>query len=139
MDNLFTPSAKNVLAISQEQAKRFKHQAVGTEHLLLALAIEKNGIAYKVFQQFSVTETDIVEEIERFTGYGTLKNVGANDYLPYSPKAKEVLAAAGDEAKRLGAAKIGTEHLLLALLSDENILSSRILISLDMDLSLIHI
>lgn len=135
MDNLFTPSAKNVLAISQEQAKRFKHQAVGTEHLLLALAIEKNGIAYKVFQQFSVTETDIVEEIERFTGYGTLKNVGANDYLPYSPKAKEVLAAAGDEAKRLGAAKIGTEHLLLALLSDENILSSRILISLDMDLS----
>ncbi|MCT3034642.1 ATP-dependent Clp protease ATP-binding subunit [Pediococcus parvulus] len=135
MDNLFTPSAKNVLAISQEQAKRFKHQAVGTEHLLLALAIEKNGIAYKVFQQFSVTETDIVEEIERFTGYGTLKDVGANDYLPYSPKAKEVLAAAGDEAKRLGAAKIGTEHLLLALLSDENILSSRILISLDMDLS----
>lgn len=135
MDNLFTPSAKNVLAISQEQAKRFKHQAVGTEHLLLALAIEKNGIAYKVFQQFSVTETDIVEEIERFTGYGTLKNVGANDYLPYSPKGKEVLAAAGDEAKRLGAAKIGTEHLLLALLSDENILSSRILISLDMDLS----
>ncbi|GEN96031.1 ATP-dependent Clp protease ATP-binding subunit [Pediococcus ethanolidurans] len=135
MDNLFTPSAKNVLAISQEQAKRFKHQAVGTEHLLLALAIEKNGIAYKVFQQFSVTETDIVEEIERFTGYGTLKNVGANDYLPYSPKAKEVLAAAGDEAKRLGAAKIGTEHLLLALLSDENILSSRILISLDMDLN----
>ncbi|MBU7555386.1 ATP-dependent Clp protease ATP-binding subunit [Pediococcus ethanolidurans] len=135
MDNLFTPSAKNVLAISQEQAKRFKHQAVGTEHLLLALAIEKNGIAYKVFQQFSVTETDIVEEIERFTGYGTLKNVGANDYLPYSPKAKEVLAATGDEAKRLGAAKIGTEHLLLALLSDENILSSRILISLDMDLN----
>ncbi|PIO85945.1 ATP-dependent Clp protease ATP-binding subunit [Pediococcus damnosus] len=135
MDNLFTPSAKNVLAISQEQAKRFKHQAVGTEHLLLALAIEKNGIAYKVFQQFSVTETDIVEEIERFTGYGTLKNMGANDYLPYSPKAKEVLALAGDEAKRLGAAKIGTEHLLLALLSDENILSSRILISLDMDLA----
>lgn len=135
MDNLFTPSAKNVLAISQEQAKRFKHQAVGTEHLLLALAIEKNGIAYKVFQQFSVTETDIVEEIERFTGYGTLKNIGANDYLPYSPKAKEVLATAGDEAKRLGAAKIGTEHLLLALLSDENILSSRILISLDMDLA----
>ncbi|WP_412988497.1 ATP-dependent Clp protease ATP-binding subunit [Pediococcus siamensis] len=135
MDNLFTPSAKNVLAISQEQAKRFKHQAVGTEHLLLALAIEKNGIAYKVFQQFSVTETDIVEEIERFTGYGTLKNVGANDYLPYSPKAKEILAIAGDEAKRLGAAKIGTEHLLLALLSDENILSSRILISLDMDIN----
>ncbi len=135
MDNLFTPSAKNVLAISQEQAKRFKHQAVGTEHLLLALAIEKNGIAYKVFQQFSVTETDIVEEIERFTGYGTLKNIGTNDYLPYSPKAKEILALAGDEAKRLGAAKIGTEHLLLALLSDENILSSRILISLDMDLS----
>ncbi|KIS02825.1 ATP-dependent Clp protease ATP-binding subunit [Paucilactobacillus wasatchensis] len=135
MNNLFTPSAKNVLVMAQEQAKYFKHQAVGTEHLLLALSIEQNGIANKVLQQFSVTEDDIREEIERFTGYGTLNNVDKDTYLPYSPKAKEVLSVAGGEAKRLGAIKIGTEHLLLALLADESILSSRILMNLNVDLA----
>lgn len=135
MDNLFTPSAKNVLVLAQEQAKYFKHQAVGTEHLLLALSIEQNGIANKVLQQFSITEDDIREEIERFTGYGTLTNIDKDTYLPYSPKAKEILAAAGDEAKRLGAVKIGTEHLLLALLTDDSILSSRILLNLNVDLN----
>ena len=134
MDNLFTPSAKSVLVLAQEQAKYFKHQAVGTEHLLLALAIEKNGIANKVLQQYAVSEDDIREEIERFTGYGTLSNIGKDTYLPYSPKAKEILSVAGDEAKRLGANKIGTEHLLLAMLSDESILSSRILMNLNLDL-----
>ena len=135
MDNLFTPSAKSVLALAQEQAKYFKHQAVGTEHLLLALTIEKNGIANKVLQQFSITEDDVREEIERFTGYGTLDNVDKDTYLPYSPKAKDMLSVAGEEAKRLGATKIGTEHILLALLSDETILSSRILMNLNIDLS----
>ncbi|PWF99989.1 ATP-dependent Clp protease ATP-binding subunit [Levilactobacillus bambusae] len=134
MDNLFTPSAKRVLVLAQEQAKYFKHQAVGTEHLLLALTIEKNGIANKVLQQFSVTEDDVREEIEQFTGYGNLTDVDKDTYLPYSPKAKEILAIAGDEAKRLGAAKIGTEHILLALLSDDSLLSSRILMSLNLDL-----
>ena len=70
MDNQYTPSAKNVLVLAQEQAKYFKHQAVGTEHLLLALAIEKEGIASKVMQQFNISDDDIREEIERFTGYG---------------------------------------------------------------------
>ncbi|WP_203649415.1 ATP-dependent Clp protease ATP-binding subunit [Secundilactobacillus yichangensis] len=135
MDNLFTPSAKSVLALAQEQAKYFKHQAVGTEHLLLALTIEKNGIANKVLQQFSISEDDVREEIERFTGYGTLSNVDKDTYLPYSPKAKDMLSVAGEEAKRIGATKIGTEHLLLALLSDETILSSRILMNLNIDLA----
>ncbi|ANZ61451.1 ATP-dependent Clp protease ATP-binding subunit [Secundilactobacillus paracollinoides] len=135
MDNLFTPSAKSVLALAQEQAKYFKHQAVGTEHLLLALTIEKNGIANKVLQQFSISEDDVREEIERFTGYGTLGNVDKDTYLLYSPKAKDMLSVAGDEAKRIGSTKIGTEHILLALLSDETILSSRILMNLNIDLA----
>ena len=122
MDNMFTPSAKHVLALAHEQAKYFKHQAVGTEHLLLALAIEREGIASKIFEQFSITSDDIQEEIERMIGYGT---------IPYSPKARQVLALAGQEAQQLNALKIGTEHLLLALISDEGILSSRILLSLD--------
>lgn len=131
MDNMFTPSAKHVLALAHEQAKYFKHQAVGTEHLLLALAIEREGIASKIFEQFSITSDDIQEEIERMIGYGTMDDMGPADYLPYSPKARQVLALAGQKAQQLNALKIGTEHLLLALISDEGILSSRILLSLD--------
>lgn len=131
MDNMFTPSAKHVLALAHEQAKYFKHQAVSTEHLLLALAIEREGIASKIFEQFSITSDDIQEEIERMIGYGTMDDMGPADYLPYSPKARQVLALAGQEAQQLNALKIGTEHLLLALISDEGILSSRILLSLD--------
>ncbi|MBU9694671.1 ATP-dependent Clp protease ATP-binding subunit [Limosilactobacillus portuensis] len=131
MDNMFTPSAKHVLALAHEQAKYFKHQAVGTEHLLLALAIEREGIASKIFEQFSITSDDIQEEIERMIGYGTMDDMGPADYLPYSPKARQVLALAGQEAQQLNTLKIGTEHLLLALISDEGILSSRILLSLD--------
>lgn len=127
MNDQFTPSAKNVLVMAQEQAKQFKHQAVGTEHLLLALSMEENGIASKVLDQFGVTSDDIREEIERFTGYGTLTLLSPDDYLPYSPKAKQVLAESAREAEALSASKIGTEHLLLALMSDPSILSSRIL------------
>ncbi|WP_373841578.1 ATP-dependent Clp protease ATP-binding subunit [Limosilactobacillus sp.] len=131
MDNMFTPSAKHVLAIAHEQAKYFKHQAVGTEHLLLALSMDKDGIASKIFEQFSITSDDIREEIERLIGYGTMDDLGPADYLPYSPKAKQVLSLAGREAQQLHTPKIGTEHLLLALIADDGVLSSRILYSLD--------
>lgn len=130
MDNLFTPSARNVLVISQKEAKRFRHQAIGTEHLLLALSMEKNGIAYHALRQFSITDADIRGEIEHFTGYGTLAGMGPETYLPYSPKAKLILSIAAKIARQYGAEKVGTEHLLLALLSDNTILSSRILIAL---------
>ena len=130
MDNQYTPSAKNVLVVAQEQAKYFKHQAVGTEHLLLALAIEKEGIASKVMQQFNVVDDDIKSQIEQFTGYGTLSRAEKESYLPYSPKAAEILRLANESAVKLHQERTGTEHLLLALLSDETIFSSRILINL---------
>ena len=137
MDNLFTPSAKNVLLLAQEQAKYFHHHAVGTEHLLMALVMEKDGIAGKTLRQLGVTENDVHDEIERFTGYGTVDAAGqaSDSYLPYSPKGKEILAFAGDEAKRLGALKIGTEHVLLGLLREDDILAARILQNLGLSLS----
>ncbi|WP_262315160.1 ATP-dependent Clp protease ATP-binding subunit [Lacticaseibacillus parakribbianus] len=137
MDNLFTPSAKNVLQIAQDQAKAFHHHAVGTEHLLIALVIEPEGIAGKTLRQLSVTEADVHDEIERFTGYGTSagSSTAKDAYLPYSPKGKEILSFAGDEAKRLGALKIGTEHILLGLLREDDILAARILQNLDLSLA----
>lgn len=133
MDELYTPSANRVLILAQEQANYFKHQAIGTEHLLLALSLEENGIANKVLRQNVITATDIREEIERLTGYGNLRRQAPDNYLPYSPKAKAILEKAKNEASILNAAKVGTEHILLALLDDETIVSSRILASLDVD------
>ncbi|WP_257607307.1 ATP-dependent Clp protease ATP-binding subunit [Weissella sagaensis] len=131
MDNQYTPSAKNVLVVAQEQAKYFKHQAVGTEHLLLALAIEKEGIASKVLQEFDVSDDDIKSQIEQFTGYGTLSRNAKSAYLPYSPKASDMMRLAHENAEQLHQDQTGTEHLLLALLSDETIFSSRILANLN--------
>lgn len=131
MDNQYTPSAKNVLVVAQEQAKYFKHQAVGTEHLLLALAIEKEGIASKVLQEFDVSDDDIKSQIEQFTGYGTLSRNAKSAYLPYSPKASNMMRLAHENAKQLHQDQTGTEHLLLALLSDETIFSARILANLN--------
>lgn len=135
MDELFTEKAKLVLILAQEEAKNFRHHSVGTEHILLALVVEQDGMAGKTLRQFAVNEQDVREEIEHFTGYGTMKNVPKNALLPYSPRAKQVITFATDEARRLGAPLVGTEHLLLGLLREEEILSSKILSNLDVSLN----
>lgn len=134
MDDLFTKRAKESLEIAQEQAKAFKHQTVSSEHLLLALVMEQKGVAGRVLRQAGTNEQDIREEIETVTGYGTVRSYAKGKYLPYSPRAKEVLAFASDEAKRMGAGHVGTEHILLGLLRDENILAVRILSNLGINL-----
>ena len=135
MDELFTARAKAVLAISQEEAKFFKHQSVGSEHLLLALVIEQDGIAGKTLREMNVQENDIREEIEHITGYGLMKDYPVGGFLPYSPRGRQIFAYAGDEAKRLGSQQIGTEHLLLGMLRDEEILAARILLNLGFSLA----
>ncbi|EGL98408.1 ATP-dependent Clp protease ATP-binding subunit [Ligilactobacillus salivarius] len=134
MEERYTPSAKQVLVLAQQQANYFKHQAIGTEHLLLALTMEKNGVAAKVLQSFVVTEVDVREEIEHIVGYGNLQRRGADTYLPYSPRTRYVLERAREHAKLFNVEKVGTEHLLLALLEDDKTISSRILAALNIDL-----
>ena len=134
MEERYTPSAKQVLVLAQQQANYFKHQAIGTEHLLLALTMEKNGVAAKVLQSFVVTEVDVREEIEHIVGYGNLQRRGADTYLPYSPRTRYVLECAREHAKLFNVEKVGTEHILLALLEDDKTISSRILAALNIDL-----
>ncbi|WP_404899773.1 ATP-dependent Clp protease ATP-binding subunit [Ligilactobacillus salivarius] len=134
MEERYTPSAKQVLVLAQQQANYFKHQAIGTEHLLLALTMEKNGVAAKVLQSFVVTEVDVREKIEHIVGYGNLQRRGADTYLPYSPRTRYVLERAREHAKLFNVEKVGTEHILLALLEDDKTISSRILAALNIDL-----
>lgn len=134
MEERYTPSAKQVLVLAQQQANYFKHQAIGTEHLLLALTMGKNGVAAKVLQSFVVTEVDVREEIEHIVGYGNLQRRGADTYLPYSPRTRYVLERAREHAKLFNVEKVGTEHILLALLEDDKTISSRILAALNINL-----
>lgn len=129
MDNLFTTSAKTALAIAQQEARAFNHHAVATEHILLALITETDGVAGKTLRQLGVTVDAVRDDIEAYTGFGATpaSAEGTDAYLPYSPKAKMILSIAGDEAKRNGAAKIGTEHILLGLLADEQTIAARII------------
>lgn len=135
MNELFTDKAKKALLIAQEEAKSFRHRTVGTEHILLGLVMEPDGIAGKTLRQLSLTEEEVREEIEHFTSYGPGKKLPTNAVLPYSPRARQIIKYATDEARRMKRPLVGTEHLLLGLLRDEDILSAKIMNNLDINLS----
>ncbi|MDR2465644.1 MAG: ATP-dependent Clp protease ATP-binding subunit [Streptococcaceae bacterium] len=130
MKEIYSEKAKKVLMISQENAKRFKQRSVGSEHLLLALIMDKEGMAGIELREFNVNTDEFQKEIENLTGYGSVQSYPPGQFLPYSPRTRQVLNFANDESKRLGAPTIGTEHLLLGLLRDRDVLASRILINL---------
>ncbi len=135
MEELFTERAQAVLEIAQEEAKRLKHQSVSSEHVLLALVVERNGIAGKVLREMDLNETEIYEEIEHLIGYGGIRSYPKGVFLPYSPRMKQVFALASSEVKKTGSQKVGTEHILMSLLKDESIMATRIMINLGISLS----
>jgi len=135
MQELFTEKAKAALLIAQEEAKTFKHRSVGTEHILLGLVMEPEGIAGKTLRELSLTEQEVREEIEQFSSYGPGKKLPKNAVLPYSPRTRQIIKYAADEARKMNSQVVGTEHLLLGLLRDREILSTKILKNLGIDLS----
>lgn len=139
MKETFTNRAKKALQNAQNEAKLLRHRTVGTEHLLLGLITEQDGIAGKTLRETSLTAEDVRDEIEHLVDYGPMSK---NDdfthedvILPYSPRSRQVMAYAADEARRLNSPLVGTEHILLGLLRDENILSSQIMKKLNLSLS----
>ncbi|KJY51277.1 Chaperone protein ClpB [Bombilactobacillus mellis] len=131
MNEIFTASAKETLRLAQQAAKRFRHHTVGSEHILYGLAKEGSGVAAKTITDLAVSAEDIQEEIEAVTGYGTDDSKAQNlIYLPYSPRAGQILEEAAQQAKILEAPQIGTSHILLVLLQDPTILATRILANL---------
>ena len=135
MEELFTERAQQVLEIAQKEAKKFKHQSVSSEHILLALVLEPNGIAGKVLREVGLNETDIYEEIEHLIGYGMVNSYLQGVFLPYSPRMKQIFALANSEVKKMGSQKVGTEHILSSLLKDESIMAARIMINLGISLT----
>jgi ATP-dependent clp protease, ATP-binding subunit clpC len=131
---LFTPNAKKVLLLAEKEARYYSHQAVGTEHLLLGLIQETSGIAGKVLRELDVTMESIRDEIEQFTTFQAKEEGAAKQPLQYSPRAHEIVTFAADEARKMQRKTVGTEHLLLGLLRNEDILASQILQNIGIDL-----
>lgn len=135
MDELFTDKANRALILAAEEAHYFKHLSIGTEHILLGIVRETEGIAGKVLRDLNIDGQDIREEIEVLTGFGTAKP-GTNQFtpMPFSPRAKKVMMYATNEAQRLGVPLVGTEHILLGMLKEE-ILAVKILKNIGVDIT----
>ncbi|HFI0463406.1 TPA: ATP-dependent Clp protease ATP-binding subunit [Streptococcus suis] len=118
-EELFTEPARKVMLIAAEQAYMMGHQAVGTEHILLGLAEEPKGIAGKALRANGATFNVLLAELEVIHGQFSQRALTGERIIPYSPRAKKVIMNASNDAKRLGAPKVGTEHLLLGILKEE--------------------
>ena len=126
MSDMFTEKARSAMVLAAREAISFRHQAVGTEHLLLGLVIEQEGIAGILLRERGLTAEIVRQEIEALTGYGSNRKEIDPYLMPYSPRAKKVVVTATEEAKRLKIPQVGTEHLLLGLLQEE-VLATKIM------------
>src|SRR5919199_3774064 len=111
----FTERARKVLQLAQEEAQRFNHNYIGTEHLLLGLVREGEGVAAKVLGNLGIELTKVRSAVEFIIGRGERQVMGE---IGLTPRAKKVIELAVDEARRLGHHYIGTEHLLLGLIRE---------------------
>ncbi|HEV8634087.1 MAG TPA: Clp protease N-terminal domain-containing protein, partial [Chloroflexota bacterium] len=127
----FTERARRVLTFSQEEAQRFNHNYIGTEHLLLGLVREGEGVAAKVLANMGL-ELNKVREMVQFTiGRGDRMVMGE---IGLTPRAKKVIELAVDEARRLNHQYIGTEHLLLGLVREGEGIAAGVLVTLGVSL-----
>lgn len=126
-----TERAQRVLAHAQEEAIRLQHSNIGTEHLLLGLVKEPEGIAAKVLAAFDITEEKVINEVEQLIGPGS-EMTGT---IQYTPRAKKVIELSLDEARKLGHSFVGTEHILLGLIRENEGVAARVLANLDLNIT----
>ena len=127
----FTDRARKVLTLAQDEAQRFNHNYIGTEHLLLGLVREGEGVAARVLENMNVELPKVRTAVEFIIGRGDRPVVGE---VGLTPRAKRVIELAIDEARRLGHNYIGTEHLLLGLVREGEGIAAGVLESLGVNL-----
>jgi ATP-dependent Clp protease ATP-binding subunit ClpC len=132
MFNRFTERARKVLVLAKEEARRFNHDYIGTEHILLGLIREGEGVACAVLQNLGIDLERLRIEIEKLISPGSSASVLGD--IPFTPRAKKALELAAEEAHNLGHNYIGTEHILLGLIREGEGLASQVLFSLGVDL-----
>lgn len=127
----FTERAQKVLALSQEEAIRLGHNNIGTEHILLGLIREGDGIAAKALKEINLDISKIQEEVEKLIGKGNQPMQSVH----YTPRAKKVVELSQDEARKLSHSYVGTEHILLGLIREGEGVAARVLHNLDVSLN----
>ncbi len=133
MFDRFTERARKVIILAKEEAKRFNHDYIGTEHILLGLIKEGESVAAAVLQNLGLSLDTIRLEVEKLVQFGPSTIVSGD--IPFTPKAKKVIELAMDEARRLGHNYIGTEHLLLGLIKEGEGVASHVLMNVGLDLN----
>ncbi len=132
MPKRFTENAQKIILIAQEEAKRLNHDYVGTEHILLGLAAIDGTVSNKILTGLGVTFRKVRLEIEKMVGIGdTIMLLGE---IPFTPRAKKVLEFSVEESQLLGTQHIGTEHILLGLIREEEGMACKILENLGLNL-----
>ncbi|MCC7013171.1 MAG: ATP-dependent Clp protease ATP-binding subunit [Planctomycetes bacterium] len=132
MFDRFTDRAKKVMNLARQEAQRFNHEYLGTEHILLGLVQEGSGVAANVLKNMGIDLTKIRAEVEKIVKTGpSMVTMGQ---LPFTPRAKKVLELSMEEASNLGHNYIGTEHLLLGLIKENEGIAAQVLMNLGVKL-----
>ena len=126
----YTERARQVVILAQDEARALKHNFIGTEHLLLGLLREQEGLACRVLESLDVTADDVRGRVVEIAGQGDEITTGQ---IPFTPRAKKVFEMSLREALSLGHNWIGTEHVLLGLIREKEGVAARILFDLDLD------
>ncbi len=126
----FTERARQVVVLAQDEARTLKHNYIGTEHILLGLLREEEGLAAGVLGSLDITVEEVRAQVARIVGQG---DEAADANIPFTPRAKKVLELALREALSLGHDYIGTEHILLGLVRENEGVAARILLDFDAD------
>ena len=126
----FTERARQVVVLAQDEARALRHNYIGTEHLLLGLLREEQGLAARVLESFGVTVEEVRVQAARIVGLGDELATGQ---IPFTPRSKKILELSLREALSLGHNYIGTEHLLLGLARENEGVAARILLDFGVD------
>lgn len=129
----FTERARKVMSLSRQEAQRLNSEFIGTEHILLGIVGEGGGVAVKVFKDMNIDQKTIAQEVEKLITPSTSPTATLGQ-LPFSPRAKRVIELAGEAASQLSHEVIGTEHLLLGLIKENEGIAAQVLTNLGMKL-----
>jgi ATP-dependent Clp protease ATP-binding subunit ClpA len=126
------------MQLANQEAQRFRHEYVGTEHILLGLVAEGSGVAANVLKNLDIDPGKIRREVEVIVRYGSGGEVPAPGRLPQTPRSKKVIEFAIQEARALNHNYVGTEHLLLGLLREQEGVAAQVLLNLGLELEAVH-
>jgi hypothetical protein len=128
----FTDRARRVVVLAQEEARLLDHNWIGTEHILLGLIREGEGVAAKALESFGISLDAVRQQVEEIIGQGQQPPSG---HIPFTPRTKKVLELALRESQQLGHNYIGTEHILLGLIREGDGVAAQVLVTLGADLN----